>query len=331
MPTEGKPPGRSRRRIRILFAILLSAGIVVAVIALGDGGRYMDAVASLRPLPLVGVAVLLGACNALRVWRLRLVVPGVRVVPLAGAALLHQFMVGVIPAKLGELALPLLLSRTGRIPMGQAFGVLLYIRLLDLAALLVVASVSVMVAGRTIGPQAPWVAFGVLVAVAGIAVVGTFVFLFLHRTRGSGARLGDLARAVVAPAARLSRHANLAMAGLSLFLWFLLLSAFHLACISLGIDASYGEVVASATLGNLLAALPVNGIGGIGATHLSWAGMLAGFGQEFEAAFIAGVAVQAMALLVSGAGAALFAFADLLSPGAAARQGDPARDQSFWR
>ena len=83
----------------------------------------------------------------------------------------------------------------------------------------------------------------------------------------------------------------------------MLLAAFYLGCVSFQLAAPLAEVVLSAAVGNVMAALPVNGIGGVGLSQLSWAGMLSAFGREFETALVVGVAVQAVALLASGTGA----------------------------
>lgn len=289
--------------VRFALTLLVSAGVVAAAILFGDVERYREAIGSLQIVPLMGLTGLLVTCNLLRVLRLKILLPEVSPLPLARMAFVHQFLAGMFPAKLGELTLPVMLARTGTVSATGAVGVLLCVRLLDVGALLIVASVALVVVGGSIDARVPMYALGALVMLLLSAGAVLYVFKAIYTRPTRGRRFTMLVHAIVMPLARLTILDSLRVAVVTLAVWALLLVAFYIGGVSFQLAATFGEVVVSAAAANLMAALPVNGIGGVGLTQLSWAGLLSAFGREFETALVVGVAVQAVALAVAGAGA----------------------------
>lgn len=288
---------------RFGLALLVWVLVIGAALYFGEFGKYREAIDSFQLIPLLGVSVLLIACNLLRVLRLRILVSEVPLFSLARAAFTHQFLAGLFPAKLGEFALPVMLARTGKVTGTEAVGVLLGVRLLDLGALLIVAALTLVLVGGSVDARAPAYAVGALVILV-LGAAGTlYIARMVHAIGDLGAsRLQRLVRSILMPLGRLTDRSFLGATLVTVIVWGMLLAAFYLGCISFQLDALLGEVVLSAAVGNLMAALPVNGFGGVGLSQLSWAGVLSAFGREFETALVVGVAVQAAALLVSGAG-----------------------------
>lgn len=302
----GAGPGVALRKItRVGLGLLVWVVLIGAALHFGELGEYREAIHSFQLIPLLGVSALLLACNLLRVLRLKIIISEVPLLPLGRAAFIHQFLAGLFPAKLGELALPVMLARTGRVTGSEAVGVLLGARLLDLGALLAVAALTVVLAGGSHDARAPAYGFGALVILSLGAGGSLYIARTLHARPLSASRLQSLLRSIMMPLGRLTLRNFLAATSVTVIIWMLLLAAFYLGCVSFGLVAPVGEVVLSAAIGNLMAALPVNGFGGVGLSQLSWAGVLSAFGREFETALVVGVAVQAVALLVSGVGAAV--------------------------
>ena len=300
---SASPGARPQGLARIALGLLVWVLVIGAAVYFGEVGRYREAIGSFQLIPLAGVSGLLIVCNLLRILRLRILISEVPALPLARAAFIHQFLAGLFPVKLGELALPVMLARTGKVTGTEAVGVLLSARLLDLAALLAVVALTLVLVGGSVDARAPTFAFGALVILVLGAGGGLYIARAVHARPLGGSRLQCLVRSILMPLGRLTIRSFLGATSVTVILWVMLLAAFYLGCVSFQLTAPLGEVVLSAAVGNLMAALPVNGFGGVGLSQLSWAGMLSAFGQEFETALVVGVAVQAVALLVSGAGA----------------------------
>lgn len=297
-------PGLGARGVaRLGLGLVLWALLIGAALHFGELEKYQDSLRSFQLVPLLGVAALLLACNLLRVLRLRILISEVPLLPLSRAAFIHQFLAGLFPAKLGELALPVMLARTGRVTGAEAVGVLLSARLLDLGALLAVAALTVVFVGGSLDVRAPAYGLGALLILLLGAGVGFYLARTLHAKPLGTSRLQSLVRSIMMPLGRLTVRHFLGAMSVTVIIWTMLLAAFYLGCVSFRLLAPLGEVVLSAAVGNLMAALPVNGLGGVGLSQLSWAGILSAFGRNFETALVVGVAVQAVALAVSGAGA----------------------------
>lgn len=292
-----------RRVARLALGLLIWVLLIGAALHFGEAGKYREAFHSFWLLPLLGVAALLLFCNLLRVLRLRILISEVPLLPLSRAAFIHQFLAGLFPAKLGELALPVMLARTGKVTGTEAVGVLLSARLLDLGALLAVAALTVALVGGGMDARAPAYGLGALVILALGAGSGFYFARAIHIRPAGTSRLRSLVRSIMMPLGRLTVRNFLGATTVTMVIWTMLLAAFYLGCVAFRLVAPLGEVVLGAAVGNLMAALPVNGFGGVGLSQLSWAGILSAFGRDFETALVVGVAVQAVALAVSGAGA----------------------------
>src|SRR5690606_38344831 len=171
----------------------------------------------------------------------------------------HQFLAGFFPAKLGEFALPVILARTGKVTGTEAVGVLLGVRLLDLGALLIVAALTLAFVGNSVDARAPAYAFAAFVVLAPGAGGGLYIARAVHASGLGASRLQRLVRSILMPLGRLTVRSFLCATSVTLVLWGMLFAAFYLGSISFQLDATLGEVVLSAAVGNLMAALPVNG------------------------------------------------------------------------
>lgn len=125
--------------IRTLFKPLLITTLASAVVLafvhldLSRCQKYLERVDA----PLLLLLLLIGLLRAfLRAWRLRMILPdGPGVMRLSAYHLLYQLMATLLPFKMGEATLPILLKRDG-IPLARSLAVLVLVRLMDLVILL---------------------------------------------------------------------------------------------------------------------------------------------------------------------------------------------------
>lgn len=138
---------------KLALSMLLAALFLALAASRVDGGKFQEAMAGIRPLALVPVALLLFAAQVLRAirwWRLVRPVkplPFLRVLPPALAGFLA---INVFPLRAGEVARPLLLKREG-ISFGAGLGTVVAERVVDALAVFVMLLASLaLVPARTI-------------------------------------------------------------------------------------------------------------------------------------------------------------------------------------
>lgn len=133
--------------------MLLAAVFLALAASRVDGRKFQEAMAGIRPLALVPVALVLLTTQVLRAIRWWLLVrpvkplPFLRVLPTALAGFLA---INVFPLRAGEVARPLLLKREG-ISFGAGLGTVVAERVVDALAVFVMLLVSLaLVPARTI-------------------------------------------------------------------------------------------------------------------------------------------------------------------------------------
>ncbi|NWG72201.1 MAG: flippase-like domain-containing protein, partial [Parvularculaceae bacterium] len=138
------------RRQLILGALGAAIVTLLCVAAAARTGAVEDAFDALGRAPAFAVAGVFGlmvAVSALRYLRLQLAIPGASPLETFNAAALHASAAAVIPGKLGELVLPVVVRRLTGSSFLAGAGLLVIFRLLDLAALLAVVAVAGILAG----------------------------------------------------------------------------------------------------------------------------------------------------------------------------------------
>ena len=299
-------PGQGSRPL----AVLIIAGITLisfaAALWLGDWQSYAHSMRQLAPalvLELLALVFLSGLC---RVLRLRLLVPGLQGKALLHTVFLHQLAAQSLPVKSGEAVLPLLLTQRSELSLMQALGLLLSLRLLDLLILLMLCAVSVLLLPAS--AQVWFMALAALVVLALMCMLALLVARHWHAwSMTRRVRLLPSMSGLVYVLGQMPTSRYLAVSGLTAVLWVFNLAAFYHALVELESGMSLAQSVQAATAGNIVSALPIHGLGGFGPAQLTLAGIAEWYGQAFEPALLAGVIMQACALLAALAGLALVA------------------------
>ena len=247
------------------------------------------------------------AVITIRAWRLAVVLRrpmGWRMLRLSS---LHQTANILLPLKLGELALPLLIRR--ELPMGFAagLGTLVAIRLWDLAVLAVAGALAL---ALTAGDLAPWIGTAVMLCgTVALLAFGAAVWAAPRITAHLDAAtprgrvqqtLRDLARGAFG-------HDRAVLVGVvltTLAAWLAVFAGFHV--VALHQQATPGPAVTAlgAIASSVAFALPVNGVGTVGATQAAYAGTLALFGVAFAPALATALIWHAVAVATTIAVAA---------------------------
>jgi hypothetical protein len=253
--------------------------------------------------------------QALRGLRLALLAgPTIRAAPAGAAAAISQLASGVLPLRIGELALVPLLQAAGLPGTIHGLAVLLFARILDLAAILAWG----VVAAAAIGGDPTIAGAGLLLlAVALVVAALAGVRVLVRIARRWRARRG-WRRRVVAQLLRVRSEAALiarspARAGgsvaVSLLLWGGIWGVTVVLLHAMQLRWPAGAVLLGVVGGALGSSLPVNSVGTFGTQEAGWTAALAGTGVPVKQALAAGFACHLWVLvfsLVIGAVAAVY-------------------------
>ena len=301
-PAERAPrPERARSIRRFALSVAVLAASIGWLAYEGRTENYLAALRASDPLALLPGAACLALIGVVRGLRLGIVSRRAFGLPLLRVSVLHNFLGGIAPARLGELALPVMLNRGWRIPLAEGVGVLFVIRVYELLVLVGIAGVAAAVA---LGPADGWTGLALAAALAAAATalaLTRWVPKLGASFRGdpgsgrAGRALASLARTSADLSARLP-----SLLAVTLAIWCLMVLTFHT------ISRAYGVAVPwyATTLGLAAAAfafaLPVNGVGSLGPPQILWATVLRSFDADYESAIVVGVAAQLVGLVVHG-------------------------------
>jgi hypothetical protein len=249
---------------------------------------------------LILATVLTGIVQWLRAWRFAIMTNNslaLPELPLVRIAFQLNFLNFTLPFRLGELGYPLMMKRTYGQAIASALGVLLLARLFDLFTVTAIFLFLAGLLGLSGMPPLLLVA-GVLFALAplmmGYAARG--LRQLLPRKGGFGAALE---RALAALGAR---RTQLGAILVSYAIWLLFGGLAAIAAHAVTENIPPAVAMLGAAAGNIAFALPVNGIGGLGASQAAWAFAVNWAGVPWEDAVISAFALYAVTL----AGALLF-------------------------
>ncbi len=199
----------------------------------------------------------------------------------------YMCLVRLLPVKLGELSLPILLKRCGETSLVEGTSVLVGIRLIDLSALMTLGAFFV---GGVVGIN-KWI-----LVVLSLLPIGVILFLSRTQLRLSSARL---TRFVEGLAAFGSPGSLFSIYGVSLFRWGLNILFFY--CVTRSLTSSVGifQAGTAALSSSIVFSLPVNGIGGVGTVDASWAGVLVLLGVGKDVAITSGILANMYANVLS--------------------------------
>lgn len=303
MTTARRPrPGR-------LVGGFIALALAITVIVIGGPARIWGLLTGVAWAPLAGALAAFVGAMGLRGLRLHLLLePGeLRFVDSVTVATAAQAVALFAPARIGELALPWLLTRAGTRDVSAAIGTLLATRGLDLSALGVWAAVALLVLGAGIGP-AMVVGVGLLVALPfalpAVARSVEWTALRVLAPRGlRGRRWTRRARRVGREFDRLAADrvrllaayaAALGWWGLTWLMTFLLLRSMSLAW-------PWWTVVTGSTAASVASWLPLAAVGAVGPLEAGWTAAFHALGVPLDTAAASGIACHLWSLLFTAA------------------------------
>ena len=306
---------RSRRAswflcgVGLLLAVaLLLKAEPAEVLALAGRARWTGLLAALAGTALL--ALLRGA-------RLTLLAGGaIRVRPASAVAAVAQLATGVLPLRLGDLAMIPLLQAGGLPGALRGLSILVLVRILDVLAVLVWAT-----AGGALAGGKPASAAVLLLGVAAFLVAGwiaaTRVLRRLadrwRRTPGRRRHVLRQALNVRGEVARLLRSPARASAAalLSVLVWAIIWAVTVVLLRSMSITWPPSRVLFGVLGAAFGSSLPIGSVGTFGPQEAGWAAALAGAGVAPQAALAAGFACHlwsiGIASVLGGAGLASLA------------------------
>jgi uncharacterized membrane protein YbhN (UPF0104 family) len=303
------------------FGAVLAVGLLI--VAEPASVLEMAGRARLRYL----LAAFLGTIGLVIIRGLRLsLLAGRQLPPVGGAAVAAaaQLASGVLPLRLGELAIIPLLQAAGLPGTIRALSLLVLARLLDLAALLVWG----VVAAATIGGSPAAAIIGLAILLSAALLARLLGLRWLRRRAGAWRRQAGWRRRVLLQVLRVRRELVLAArsplralgsAALSLLVWAAIFGVTLALLRGMGLSWPAGPVFLGVVGAAVGASLPVNSVGNFGTQEAGWAAALSGAGVPAQQALAAGFACHLWALvLLVPVGAAGAAYLIATQPGRSA-------------
>jgi uncharacterized membrane protein YbhN (UPF0104 family) len=287
--TQGDGPRRKRRLAGAAVALVL----VILVLVLARPAEVWTLLRSSRAEGLIPAAAAAGGALVMRGIRLVLLLPPGRLDPITATlvAAAAQAAAWFVPARFGELALPLLLRRVSRWDLASGMGTLLAARTLDLAALGLWAGGAIV---AILGPRHPLALVAaaclvippLLLPVTLAAADWTAVRLLAGRGlawRRWAHRIRRVRRAVASLRARPWRLTG--SVAVSLAMWALLWALAWYLLDAMGYRWPVWDVVAGSAAASLSNLLPFNLIGNFGTLEAGWTAAFVALGiPAYEAA-----------------------------------------------
>ncbi len=199
----------------------------------------------------------------------------------------YMCLVRLLPVKLGEFSLPLLLKRCRSTSLVEGTSILVGIRLIDLSALMTLGTFFL---GGIIGVNR-W-----LLAVISLLPIGGVLVLSRLKMVESDSMVARFARGIGefgSPSRLFSIY------GVSLFRWMLNILFFYAVTKSITPGVGLFKVGTAALSSSIVFSLPVNGLGGVGTVDASWAGIMVLMGVSKEVAISSGILANMYANLLS--------------------------------
>ncbi len=306
--------------LRIGLSVAVTAAVIAVLAHRLDEAALVEVLGRYDPGWLAAAALWSLTIPVLRAWRLAAAARVPLDLDITRISVMHNLLAATIPARLGDVSLPVMLNRSRGLRLGRAVGILAAVRLHDFIAVSLLASLGIAVAGERapwLGiPGAGWAALlGLLGGAACLALA-----LALPRVAGLAARavrghrrlprrLAEAADAAAGALADQSRREAAVLVTATVASWVAVAVTFWLVSRAAGLEPPAPAVMMGVAAYALSFALPVNGIANIGAAQAAWAAVLAAFGIAWEPALLAGIVLQLMALATSAGLAGLLSFA----------------------
>lgn len=310
IPNTSNTNKRVSLRWRII-SLMIAAALIVVMLMTVDWGAFWDVLQRLSPLSLVAAFLTYVLLNLFRAFRyialLDKPLPVQRVFPIG---LYHNFLVRLLPFKLGEFAYIVLMQRRLDVPIKEGVSSLFGSRLLELLVIVLVAAVSLLLSGDVLPNQGMLAWALVIFCVIGGIVGFYFAGALLRFSIGVITRLikldvvVNIAEKLNSLATELDRlhHPRIFAKGL---FWscFTYSSAFGVNWIllyAIGVRPDFTTLVLLISLGMFATAFPFN-ISGFGAVELSFAfGFVQLLGMNLGEATSIGLMLNGYGLICAG-------------------------------
>lgn len=288
---------------RVALIVLASALCVYAFVSFFDARQVMHLVsASDGKSVLAGALVTIVTIN-LRAMRIGYCVDGHLTSPLVFMAYLYNALSGLLPARLGDVALPFLLRQQTRTPLGSGFGLLILLRVLDLLTLVALGSLAVVVSERSVHGSICLLAWlmlaGSCAALLACVVGAPALSRFVERHDGSRNKLWRIAAQVATPMAQIGRGRLVNLAFMSLAIWLSLFASFAMLARSIMTDVTLSQVGTAGAAASLAFAIPFSAIANVGSFEAAWVWVMHTFGHPASVALAAALLVHGVIFLVS--------------------------------
>jgi hypothetical protein len=295
-----KPPARAS-----WWFGALGAALAVGLFLVAEPASVLALAARTRPACLLAAFLGTLALVVIRGARLSLLA-GRALPPARGAAVAAaaQLASGVLPLRLGELALVPLLQAAGLPGAIRGLSLLVLTRVLDLGALLAWAVAAAAIVGGT-----PAVAVvGLAILLLGFPLGAAIALRWLRRVARTWRLRRGWRRRVVLQLLRVRRELTAAArsparacgsAVLSLAVWGAIWAVTLALLRGMGLPWPPGRVLVGVVGAAVGASLPVNSVGNFGTQEAGWAAALAGAGVGAQQALAAGFACHLVVLVLS--------------------------------
>lgn len=298
-------PTRGRTLVKTLVAVAVTGATLWFFVALVDLDLAWQALRGADLGLVAAAAVLLGLTLAVRSARLALAIQQRLQFVLVHIMAVFVFLVGLLPAKVGEFSLPLLLR--GRLGVGLSYGlgVLVLLRVYDLLFLAVAGGILVLVYWEALGLPAvtPWLAAtGALAALAmalALPVLARLLMIVVPPALRRRKKVMALVDNLMAAATTLTPARHVMLLLWTTALWLVLYTGFH--AVSMALDATPGwpASVLAGVAASFAFALPINGVANLGPFQLAWVAVMVPLGVPIEAAATAAFLAHGVALIVN--------------------------------
>ena len=289
------------------LGIAITAAVVWYLLTPDVVREFHDVAAAARWTALALAMALTAIVQWLRAWRFAIMtnrtfsLPGW---PLIRIAFQLNLLNYALPFRLGELGYPVMMRRAYGHPVARSLGVLLLARLFDLFTVSAIFLVLAAGLGMGVTTLGSFVLFAGAVALALIPVAMVFGAQTVRPLFSRMAAGGQVAAAIEPSLAALGAHrAQLAAIGVSFAIWLVFGGLAALAASAVAGNVPPAVAMLGAAAGNIAFALPVNGIGGLGASQAAWVFAVSRAGVPWTDAVISAFALYAVTLvgaLVSG-------------------------------
>lgn len=304
------------RKRRVLISLLLTLLILFGFYYFIDFKPFLKALTSIRPEYLLVVAGIQFSTYFVRAFRFELILGKKGLPSLFSIASIHFFLNKVLPARAGELSLPILFNKFLEVPYKKGIGALVLFRLLDVVSVMALFSFSLLfVHIDAIDPVILFLAaFLILVSIALFWVrLGFLTGLTLKLIRkikpGKYEKFKSKAEEFVTQLLRYKKNRTLAFFVqtilVSILTWTLSYLSFFFVIRAFNLDFSVIEVIFATTLANFSLLIPVSVVGSFGTFEAGWAIGFLLLGMKLDMAVSIGLFTNIFTLLLNG----LFALA----------------------